>query len=99
MPRPLRFTKSSCEYSLLTAGLEEICKEVVSACMQVCLGTLSDGVCVCFSKRSIFQLTRKELGGDVEHQTLFVSLYQLALMCVYLFLINNIVSLTCFLFL
>lgn len=82
MPHPLRFTKSSCECSLFIAGVEEICKEVVSACMQVCLVILSNGACVCFSKRNISQLTRKNCGGDVEHQRVFVSLYQLALMCV-----------------
>lgn len=86
MPRPLKFTKPSCKWSLFIAEVEETCNETVSFNMWVFLVTLSEGGCVSFSKRSIFQLTRKNrgVGGGVEHQTMFVHLYQLALRCIYL---------------
>lgn len=62
MPCPLKFTKPACEYSLFIAEVEEIHKEIVSFNMRVFLVTLNEDVCVCFSKRSIFQLNRKNRG-------------------------------------
>jgi len=64
MPCPLKFTKPSCKCSLFIAEAEEICNEIVSFNMRVFLVSSSEGVCVCFSKGSIFQLTKKESGGQ-----------------------------------
>lgn len=39
VPYPLQFTKPSCECSLFTAEVEEICEETVAVNMQVFLAT------------------------------------------------------------
>lgn len=63
MPHPLQFTKPSCECSLFVAEVEEICKEMVAVNMRVFLATLSEGICVCYSRKTIFHLARKNWGG------------------------------------
>lgn len=63
VPYPLQFTKPSCECSLFTAEVEEICEETVAVNMRVFLATLSEGVCVCYSRENIFHLARKYWRG------------------------------------
>lgn len=63
VPHPLEFTKPSCECSLFIVEVEKICKETVAVNTRVFLGTLSEGVCVCYSRKNIFHLGRKYWRG------------------------------------
>lgn len=47
---------------LLIVEVEEIWKEMVAVDMRVFLATLSEGICACYSRKSIFHLARKNSG-------------------------------------